>query len=613
MSWTPITEVTAGDYVQTSFGKGNVEQVSGNGTARVNVGGQRYEVPVSEITEKYEEGKEAPMPPEEKQPNPVFPWSVKKGDRVQTKTGKDKGTVTEVTQRTVKVAFDDGGNDKYNKKEVASYLEQAQDEEIKVGDKVKLLRRSGGAPKVGEIGTVKRVMGSSLTVDFPSQKGYSTSTDKVEKVGDEMPKEDEFKFKPGDKVRVVHSGVGYTAYNYGAEMLGATKWKVHENVKNGDEGVVVNSVKHHQSKKIKIVLIEHDGQEYIIGETGLELIEPAEQPKEEANPSENPVTKTGDGLHELFQLKGYLEKKIDEDVTGELGELREAIKAKQTLEVKVGDKTGEVKGLKHKQLEQLINYAALRLSPLLVGMAGTGKTHAGEQVADALGLKFYAMSVGAQTSKSDIIGYMAANGQYVPTHFREAYENGGVFLMDEIDAGNANVLIQINAALSNNLCAFPDAMVKRHEDFVFIASANTFGNGANRQYVGRNQLDAATLDRFAVIEWFIDDDIESQLTTGVNGKAWYMAVRAARDYVAEKSIRALISPRATQKGSKLLHIGQPLEEVIHATMLGSVPEDKKKDVQQVATQIFEKFASEVPGQLPKSVNPEVDGIFKAPF
>lgn len=315
------------------------------------------------------------------------------------------------------------------------------------------------------------------------------------------------------------------------------------------------------------------------------------------------ASETADDLYGLFNLKAKLEKKIDDSVEGELKELREQVKKNQKLEVKVGDKVNVVEGLRHKQLEQLINYSLLRLSPLLVGMAGTGKTHAGEQVATALGLPFFSISVGAQTTKTDIMGYMDANGKYIRTHFREAYENGGVFLMDEIDAGNANVLITINAALSNGLAAFPDAMIKKHDDFVFIASANTFGNGANRQYVGRNQLDAATLDRFAIIEWFIDDDLEKSLSHGLNGNAWYMAVKAARDYVAEKNIRALISPRATQKGSKLLDIGQDLGEVIDATMLGSVPDDKKQDVREVATKIFDKFASRVPKTLPKEVDP----------
>lgn len=327
-----------------------------------------------------------------------------------------------------------------------------------------------------------------------------------------------------------------------------------------------------------------------------------EEQREQRSPDQK-ATDTAEDLYGLFNLKDKLEQKIESEVDGELKELRDAIKQKQILEVKVGDKTNTIQGLKHKQLEQLINYASLRLSPLLVGMAGTGKTHAGQQTAEALGLPFYAISVGAQTTKTDIMGYMDAGGSYVRTHFRDAYEFGGVFLMDEIDAGNANVLITINAALSNGLAAFPDAMVARHEDFVFIASANTFGNGANRQYVGRNQLDAATLDRFALIEWHIDDELEENLASGLNGKAWYMAVRAARDYVAEKNIRALISPRATQKGSQLLHIGCQLNEVIDATMLGSVPDDKKQDVRDVATKVFEKFASEVPNTLPLDVDP----------
>lgn len=319
--------------------------------------------------------------------------------------------------------------------------------------------------------------------------------------------------------------------------------------------------------------------------------------------TETQAKDTAEDLFGLLQLKKHLEEKIDTSVDGELKELRDLAKRNQKLEVKVGDKVNIVEGLKHKQLEQLISYALLRISPLLVGMAGTGKTHAAEQVATALSLPFFSISVGAQTTKTDIMGYTDANGRYVRTHFREAYENGGVFLMDEIDAGNANVLITINAALSNGLAAFPDMMVKKHDDFVFIASANTFGNGANRQYVGRNQLDAATLDRFAILEWLIDEDLEESLSHGLNGKAWYMAVKASREYVAEKKIRALISPRATQKGCKLLDIGQPLEEVIDATMLGSVPDDKKTNIKAIATKIFEKFASGVPKELPKDVDP----------
>lgn len=513
MGWTPVIET--GSTVSTPQGEGKVRRVSqSNGTAQVEVNGQLFEVPLSDIAVK--EGQPEPAA------KPVRSWSVKPGDRVQSKGNEKQGVVTEVTQRSVKGKWDGGVpgvHFQYPKRQVGEYLDREQgekpkDSDIKVGDKVKLTTHRGGSARVGEIGEVTRKSGKELKIDFPSQGNYSASTSDVEKVEEEKPKE-----------------------------------------------------------------------------------ERKEQEDKQQEKEQDKVKQTGDGLYDIFKLKEHLEQKIDNSVDEELKQLRDEVKKNQKLEVKIEDRVSVVEGLRHKQLEQLITYAQMRLSPLLVGMAGTGKTHAGEQTATALGLDFYAMSVGAQTSKSDIIGYMAANGNYVRTHFRDAYEQGGVFLMDEIDAGNANVLIQINAALSNGLCAFPDKMVKRHEDFVFIASANTFGNGANRQYVGRNQLDAATLDRFAVIEWFIDDDLEESLTVGLNGKAWYMAVRAARDYVAEKNIRALISPRATQKGSRLLNVGTDLTEVIHATMLGSVPDDKKKDVQDVATKVFEKFASEVPSKI----------------
>ena len=145
-----------------------------------------------------------------------------------------------------------------------------------------------------------------------------------------------------------------------------------------------------------------------------------EQPKQqEQNQEQQPeksnhhgeAKKTADSLFGILQLQKHLENKIDESVDEELQEIKELAKQKQKLEVNINGKTTELEGLKHKQLEQLIAYSALRLNPLLVGMAGTGKTHAGEQVSQALSLPFYSMSVGAQTSKSDIIGYMSASGE----------------------------------------------------------------------------------------------------------------------------------------------------------------------------------------------------------
>lgn len=263
-----------------------------------------------------------------------------------------------------------------------------------------------------------------------------------------------------------------------------------------------------------------------------------------------------------------------------------------TLSVSVnGTATGSVTGARHAMLPTLIKLASARLPILLVGSAGTGKTHAAEQVATALGVPFYAISIGAQTSKSDIMGYMSATGSYISTSFRQAFEHGGVLLFDELDAGNANVLTQMNGALSSDYCAFPDSakMVKKHPDFIFIGTANTFGLGASRQYVGRNQLDAATLDRFATCSFDIDEKLEyllSGASSSDTANRWLSTVRKVRSYVESEGIRALVTPRATYKGATMLDAGMEFDFVLNSTILSGMSTDKHKYVTEIATSEF---------------------------
>lgn len=265
-----------------------------------------------------------------------------------------------------------------------------------------------------------------------------------------------------------------------------------------------------------------------------------------------------------------------EDVKQDLERQVEEIKSGRPLCVEYKDKTKVLTGLKHKNLDKLITLVGANQNVLLVGMAGTGKTKGAEQVAEALDLPFYCISVGSQTSKSDLLGYTDANGNYVATAFRNAFENGGVFVMDEIDAGNSNVLIVLNSALSNDVCAFPDKMVKKHEDFHFIATANTYGNGADRTYVGRNQLDGATLDRFTVLDWDIDEELENALVAPYkHGQAWVRAVRKLRDQVQKNGVRAIISPRMSVKGAVALELGFSSEEVIDLVVLPQIPYDRR--------------------------------------
>lgn len=212
--------------------------------------------------------------------------------------------------------------------------------------------------------------------------------------------------------------------------------------------------------------------------------------------------------------------------------------------------------IQHIQFPELIQMSSTGLNIFLVGPAGSGKTTAAINVAKALDLKFY--FTGAIASEFKLTGFINAKGDIVSTEFRRAYEEGGLFLFDEIDASYPQAVLAFNAALSNDYMDFPDKRITRHEKFYCIAAANTYGQGADRQYVGRNQLDAASLDRFVFLDWKYDENLETALA---GNEEWSSYVQMIRKVVEDLKLRHVISPRASMFGSKLLSKGIDREKV----------------------------------------------------
>jgi MoxR-like ATPase len=234
-------------------------------------------------------------------------------------------------------------------------------------------------------------------------------------------------------------------------------------------------------------------------------------------------------------------------------------------------------GMQHYLFERAFNMVNANIPLILVGPAGSGKTHMVHAIADALNIRFIPQSVTAQTSLSALMGYMSASGAYVSSPFRDAYENGGLFLLDEIDAGNANVLSALNAATSNGVCLFPDnVLVKKHETFRVVGGANTYGRGANRQYAGRNPIDGATLDRFAIVDMPYDEALENALCSN---RAWAREVQSIRAAVESMpDIKHIVSPRATFAGEKLLALGETKSAVMDMVIWKGLNEETKRRI-----------------------------------
>jgi cobaltochelatase CobS len=255
--------------------------------------------------------------------------------------------------------------------------------------------------------------------------------------------------------------------------------------------------------------------------------------------------------------------------------VNEVISKQEPKIIEVRSEKGNIKieGFIHNQFESILQAASASLHIWLTGTAGAGKTQVCEQVSKALNLPFYAVSVCAQTTESKLLGYNDANGNFSSTIFFEAYKNGGIFLLDEIDNGNANVLSVLNAALANGVCSFACGMVQKHKDFICIAAANTIGTGGNIQYVGRNRIDAATLDRFIMIDFKIDEVLEMNISPN---KEFTKIVQELRKKASKKGMSIIISPRASINGGKLINVGFTNEEALNMAIFNKLSQQEKE-------------------------------------
>lgn len=253
----------------------------------------------------------------------------------------------------------------------------------------------------------------------------------------------------------------------------------------------------------------------------------------------------------------------------------------------------------HYKFEDLLFNAVLREPTLMVGPSGSGKTTAARMVSDALGLPFGYMALGPTQTEVKVSGYPDAQGVFVATEFYLRYKYGGVFLFDEIDAANPSALVWINGAIQNRMAAFPRGVMSRleaegyaeeaeafregggqvemHKDCVILASANTYGKGADLVYQGRNALDGATLKRFLVLEWNYDEALERKLA---GDDLWVDFVQAVRFSTQEQRLEHIVSPVDSIRGAKMLAAGAHWHKVVMQTVFAGLQTEEIKKIAQ---------------------------------
>lgn len=212
-------------------------------------------------------------------------------------------------------------------------------------------------------------------------------------------------------------------------------------------------------------------------------------------------------------------------------------------------------------------------SVMLVGPKATGKTSACRSAAKALELPFYLQSTAIESFQLE--GFVDGNGNYHCPQFVQAFRDGGIMLLDELDAWAPSALIALNAPLSVGIMALPNGdIIEKHPNFICVGAANTFGQGASHEYNAREKLDDATLSRFAVkITWLRDYVMERAIATN---KQWCDECHAASHALLANGLPDSADLRAILAGEALLAGGMDIRKVRHATYLAGLSPDQVK-------------------------------------
>lgn len=236
----------------------------------------------------------------------------------------------------------------------------------------------------------------------------------------------------------------------------------------------------------------------------------------------------------------------------------------------VDGKKAEMKGVQHDQFENVLKFVANNEPVYLVGPAGSGKNVICKQVAEALGLDFYFTN--AVTQEYKLTGFTDANGHFHETSFYKAFKNGGLFMLDEMDASIPEVLIILNAAIANRYFDFPAPIgyVQAHPNFRVIAAGNTLGHGADIKYVGRNQIDGASLDRFGYLEIDYSEAIENNVAGG--DKELVKFCRAFRKSASKAGLDVIVSYRAIGRLAKMCQI-LTIETALKSCLIKGIEKD----------------------------------------
>lgn len=253
----------------------------------------------------------------------------------------------------------------------------------------------------------------------------------------------------------------------------------------------------------------------------------------------------------------------------------------QPVVIKIDQKEFLVDKTKHYMFKDVLYKCMVHKQVFLSGPTGSGKTTLAAHIAESMSVPFYFISCSTGMSEAHLLGRMLFDGTYASSDFARAYEEGGIFLFDEIDAADNNTLLVINSALANNRLSLPNRKDKpyasRHPNFVCIVAGNSWGEGSI-QYQGRAPLDRAFLDRFAMSKSYVNYDADLEKLVTAKSPIVCKVFHEFRAFLKGKSIDKPISTRSIISAYKDIENGHEMKQVLKNFIVGwSLDESKQAE------------------------------------
>jgi hypothetical protein len=224
---------------------------------------------------------------------------------------------------------------------------------------------------------------------------------------------------------------------------------------------------------------------------------------------------------------------------------------------------------KHEKYTLIKELVSNDIPVYLHGPAGSGKNYTIKKIAKALHLDFYFTNSIQDYFK--ITGFIDGNGRFRETEFYKAFTQGGLFFLDELDASIPEVLVLLNAAIANRYFSFPNGQVDAHPDFRVIAAGNTVGSGSDEMYTGRSVIDISSIDRFAVVEFGYDKNIELSIAEGNIELVNF--IHECRRIVKESGMRMVFSYRAIEMVTQMEKTSIDLKTILIISVFKGLDQD----------------------------------------